>query len=313
MNRRDALKSALCLLGGTCLAAERALATTLEDRPALPGVPANPDLRTRTYELQLAPAWRRTVDSRLFWLESMLRRLGKDVTLALWHEAFRAPDDGLMAAILAAGWEASSDQVHAPARIDELVEARFAPPAEGVSTTQAHALVMMDSGVRLPIERYPSLQVRRHITAYDSIHLGLDGMARLATAMTSHLGKQGELLAYDLCRDGRTARAAAEGGKRAADEVLKEWADSGQSTSPTIFSAGLNDELVRASDTEVILHITACEWARYFGERHPSVGYLVACSTDDAELRAVTDGLWMQRTSTIMEGGKLCDFRIYKA
>jgi len=43
------------------------------------------------------------------------------------------------------------------------------------------------------------------------------------------------------------------------------------------------------------------------------VGYLVACSTDDAELRAVTDGLWMQRTSTIMEGGKLCDFRIYKA
>ena len=59
-------------------------------------------------------------------------------------------------------------------------------------------------------------------------------MARLATSMTSHLWKQGELLAYDLCREGRTARAA-------------------------------------------------------------------------------TDGLWMQRTSTIMEGGSLCDFRVYTA
>jgi hypothetical protein len=313
MNRRDALKAGFCLLGGACVAAERALAANPGDRPALPRVPANPDLRTRTYEIRLAPAWRRTVDSRLFWLESMLRRLGKDVTLALWHEAFRVPDDGLMAEILADGWEPSDDQTHAPVRMDELIDPHFSSPVEGISSAQAHALVMMDSGVRLPIERYPSLQVRRQITAYDSIHLGLDGMARLATAMTSHLGKQGELLAYDLCRDGRTARAAAEGGKRAADEVLKEWADSGQLTSPTIFSAGLNDELIRASDTEVVLHVTACEWARYFGERHPSVGYLVACSTDDAELRAATDGLWMQRTSTIMEGGKLCDFRVYKA
>ena len=29
--------------------------------------------------------------------------------------------------------------------------------------------------------------------------------------------------------------------------------------------------------------------------------------------RAATDGLWMQRTSTIMEGGSLCDFRVYTA
>ncbi|HOC42669.1 MAG TPA: L-2-amino-thiazoline-4-carboxylic acid hydrolase [Thermoanaerobaculales bacterium] len=70
--------------------------------------------------------------------------------------------------------------------------------------------------------------------------------------------------------------------------------------------------MVRASDSEVVLHIRACEWARYFRERHFSVGYLVACSTDDAELRAVTDNLRMQRTSTIMEGGTVCDFRVYK-
>jgi hypothetical protein len=313
MNRRDALKTGFCLLGGACLAVERALAATLEDRPALPRVPANPDLRTRTYELQLAPAWERTVESRLFWLESMLHRLGSDVALALWGEAFRAPDDGLMAAILTEGWQPSDSQVLAPARIDELVEARFASPVEGVSSAQARALVLMDAGVRLPMEKLPSLKVTRQITTYDSLHLRLDGMARLATAMASQLGKEGELLAYDFCRDSRVARAAAAGGNRAADEVLKEWADEEPSTAPTIFSAGLDDVLIRASDTEVILHVTACEWARYFRERHPSVGYLVACSTDDAELRAVTDGLWMQRTSTIMEGGKLCDFRVYKA
>jgi hypothetical protein len=218
-----------------------------------------------------------------------------------------------MAEILADGWEPSDEQTHAPVMIDELIDPHFSSPVEGVSATHAHVLVTMDSGVRLPIERYPSLQVKRQITTYDSLHLRLDGVARLATSMTSHLWKQGEFLAYDLCREGRTARAAAEGGKRTADEVLKEWADAGQLTSPTIFSAGLNDELIRASDTEVVLHVTACEWARYFGERHPSVGYLVAWSTDDAELRAATDGLWMQRTSTIMEGGSLCDFRVYKA
>jgi len=313
MNRRDALKTGFCMLGGVGLAMERSLAGDETAGRWLPRVPVNTDLRTRTYELQLAPAWKRTFDSRLFWLESMLRRLGKDVALALWSEAFRAPDDGLMAATLDAGWEPSDDQANAPVRIDELISPRFASPLEGVAAAEAHALVMMDAGVRLPMERFPSLKVKRQITAYDSMHLSLDGVARLAAAMASQLGKEGELLAYDFCRDSRVARAAAQGRKPSADEVLAEWADQEQSPVPNIFSAGLDDELVRASDTEVVLHITACEWARYFRERHPSVGYLVACSTDDAELRAVTDGLWMQRTSTIMEGGKLCDFRVYKA
>jgi len=312
MNRRDVLRTGFCLLGGACLAVKRSLAANSGDRPALPRVPANLDLRQRTYDLQLAPGWKSTVDSRLFWLESMLRRLGRDVALAIWSEAFRVPDDGLMAATLAAGWEPSADQADPPIVIEDLIAPRFASPVEGVATSEAHALVMMDAGVRLPLEKFPSLKVKRQITAYDTLHLLLDGMARLAATMASQLGKEGELLAYDFCRDGRIGRAAAAGQNQAADEVLKEWADQEQSAAPTIFSAGLDDELVRASDTEVILHVRACEWARYFRERHPSVGYLVACSTDEAELRAVTDGLRMQRTSTIMEGGKVCDFRVYK-
>jgi hypothetical protein len=82
---------------------------------------------------------------------------------------------------------------------------------------------------------------------------------------------------------------------------------------PNVFTAGSDRELIHASEQEVVLHITACEWARYFTEHHPGVGYLVACSTDDADLHASTNGLWMQRTSTIMEGGRVCDFRIYSA
>jgi L-2-amino-thiazoline-4-carboxylic acid hydrolase len=313
MDRREALKAGLCLLGGACLAADRGWASDPSGGSGLPRAPANLDLRSRTFELRLEPSWKRTVDSRLVWLESMLRRLGREVSLALWNEAFRTPDDGRMAAILETGWEAYDDESGGTVRLDEAIDAHFSEPVEGIAGADAHALVLMDAGIRLPVERHPSLKVRRQITTYDSLHLRLDGVARLAGAMTSHLGKEGELIAYDLCRDRSIASAAAQGRNRPAAEVLREWADLPRTTEATIFSAGLDVELVKESDIEVILHVTACEWARYFRERHPSVGYLVACSTDEAGLRAATDALFMQRSSTIMEGGAFCGFRIYKA
>src|SRR5690606_37543396 len=80
---------------------------------------------------------------------------------------------------------------------------------------------------------------------------------------------------------------------------------------PDMFTAGLEVELVRASDTEVVTRVTECEWARYFRERHPSVGYLLACSLDNAAYRSYNDRLRLQRTSTLMEGGAACDFRVY--
>lgn len=313
MDRREALKAGLCALGGACLAVERGWAADPSVGSSLPRVPANLDLRTRTYELRLAPAWKGTLVARLRWLESMLRRLGRDITLALWAEAFRSPDDGRMAAILETGWEAFDDEGGEAGRLDAAIGRLFASPVEGVSKAQAEELAMMDAGVRLAVERHPSLMVKRQITTYDSLHLRLDGVARLAGAMTSHLGKEGELVAYDLCRDRSIAGAVAQGRNRPAAEVLKEWADLPRATEATIFSAGLEVELVKESDTEVILHVTACEWARYFRERHPSVGYLVACSTDEAGLRAASESLFLQRSSTIMEGGAFCGFRVYRA
>jgi hypothetical protein len=40
------------------------------------------------------------------------------------------------------------------------------------------------------------------------------------------------------------------------------------------------------------------------------VGNLVACSGDEASLKAANETLSMQRTSTIMEGAELCEFRV---
>jgi hypothetical protein len=261
--------------------------------------------------MKLAPVCKSSFHSRLSWLESMLYRLGKEVTLAIWTEAFRVPDDGSMRTTLAEGWEPYEDDDGQLHWIDRMIESLFASPVEGVTKAKAHGLVMMEPGIRLSMERHPKLTVKKNVTTYDALHIRLDGMARLAATLQEHLGKEGELIAYDMIRESRIARARAAGPKREPADVLKEWAAFAKAKEPNIFNAGQNVELIKETDSELIIHVTACEWARYFRERHPTVAYLVSCSTDEADLRTVTDGLRMQRTSTIMEGGKVCDFRVY--
>jgi predicted hydrocarbon binding protein len=73
----------------------------------------------------------------------------------------------------------------------------------------------------------------------------------------------------------------------------------------------LQVELVSKTAREAVLHVRECEWARYFRERHPQVGYLMACSTDEAAYRAFNPGLRLQRTQTLMEGADFCDFRVH--
>ena len=78
-----------------------------------------------------------------------------------------------------------------------------------------------------------------------------------------------------------------------------------------IYTTGVEETLVRATEEEVVLHVEACEWARYFRAYHPRVGYLLACSTDEAAYQAFNPRLRLQRTGTLMEGGTVCDFRVY--
>jgi hypothetical protein len=238
----------------------------------------------------------------------MLCRLGPKAVRGTWAAAFEAPDDGQLARILSDGWEPYTGDGTQGAIVEGLLESHFASPVEGVPKEKALKLVMMDPGIRLPTEAFPSLRVKREITTYDALHLRLDGTARLATALIDRLGKQGELVAYDIIH---AARREQDNEPRAASEFIREWTDSVRSKKPNIFTCGLEASLVKETPTEAVVHVTACEWARYFREKHPTVGYLVACSTDDAALPAINESLRMQRTSTLMEGAALCDFRMY--
>jgi hypothetical protein len=78
-----------------------------------------------------------------------------------------------------------------------------------------------------------------------------------------------------------------------------------------MFTAGLQIELIRASDNEVVTLVKECEWARYFRGRHPRLGYLLACSLDNAMYGAFNKRIRLQRTYTLMEGGSECDVRMY--
>ena len=69
--------------------------------------------------------------------------------------------------------------------------------------------------------------------------------------------------------------------------------------------------MIRKSDREAVTYVWECEWARYFQERHPRVGYLMACSTDEAAYKAINPSLRLRRTETIMEGSDKCDFMVY--
>ncbi len=153
----------------------------------------------------------------------------------------------------------------------------------------------------------PSPNVWKDVTAEQALHLRLHGNARLCEALIRRHGKQGELIAYDLLRQGRILAGGGRAGSVA--EFMADFIAEPQE--PNLFTVGLKTELVRASDSEVVLLVRDCAWARYFQAHHPQVGYLVACSTDEADYRAFNEHLRMQRTTTLMEGGEVCDFRIY--
>jgi hypothetical protein len=309
MERRDLIKTGLCVMGGAWIGSGRSMAAGSED--------AKPEKKRctkmtpieRTYPLQLEPLWMQTYAGRLHWLESMLERLGKDATVAVWKAAFTATEDELLQKILASEWVPYPAEETPRQTADGLLDKFFASPVEGITKAEARRLVEMDPCIRMPRERFESLRVQREVTSYETCHLRFDGAARIAEEMLRQLGKEGELVAYDIVRAWRVERSPTE--QQETAEILQEWAEFPATKERNMFTAGLDVVLVKSTETEVVMHSKKCEWARYFTERHPSVGYMMACSTDDVALRASNDSMRMQRTSTIMEGGKVCDFRVY--
>jgi hypothetical protein len=194
-------------------------------------------------------------------------------------------------------------------RITDTLAALFPVPVEGVPAEQAREIVEGSPPFRQIRQRLPSLDLKRETTTYDALHLFRDGLALLAEAMIDRHGKAGELMVYDAMLEelARTPRKVSVEdfmtGRYARFSTEPEEAD--------IFSAGLEVEVIRGSETEVVTSVKECEWARYFRERHPRVGYLLACSLDDPVYHSLNERLRLQRTCTLMEGGEECDFRVY--
>lgn len=265
----------------------------------------------KAFPLRLA-AWLPTLYAAyLRRLSHLLERLGGDCTLAIWREADEAGEDALLSQILATGWQevAPDAAPDVEAAIADAV-ARFFPAAiEGIAPEEARLFVERMPPLRQIRQTFPSPHVWREITAHDALHLRSHGLALLVEALIRRHGKEGELIAYDMHRE---ERVAAGGGKTGG--VAEFIADfTAPPKEADLFTAGLETELISCSASEVVLHVKQCAWANYYRQRHPTVGYLLACSTDEVAYRAFNAHLRIQRTATLMEGGPVCDFRIYAA
>ena len=264
----------------------------------------------RTFRSSLADTFANQAREYLVWLKTLLQRLGREPALTLWEKTFRHYDETLLVQILSLGWQANEKEADLEQSLDEAMDELFREPVEGVTSDAAQRLLEDTPPFRQIRAHFPNPSVERQITAYEGLHLCCDALACLAEALLDRYGKQGELIAYDALlelwpRRSESRGSAAEYLARRAARFRTPPQEAG------IFSAGLQVELVRASETEVVTRVVECEWARYYRERHPRVGYLLACAVDNASYRSFNDRLRLQRTSTLMEGGKDCDFRVY--
>ena len=263
----------------------------------------------RVFQFRLASWLPTRYASYLRWLSHLLERLGHDCTLSIWREVYQDYDDELLLQILKTEWNdiAQDEVIDVEESIAELFPRYFPVAREGVSKEEARQLVEKMPPINQINQIFPSLNVWKETTAYEALHMSSDGLALLAEALLQSYGKQGELIAYDILREGRIR--AGRGITGSVAEFISDFTSEPEEAD--IFTAGLEIETIHTSEREVVMHIKECEWARYYQERHPQVGYLMACSTDEVAYRAFNENLRMQRTSTLMEGGKVCDFRIY--
>jgi hypothetical protein len=269
----------------------------------------------RTFPLVLKPLFNRVLSGYAFWWKHLTERIGRDEAVAVWQAAFQRYELPLLESILASGWVPVEPPESGPSCGDGEPTVVAADTTSGESERLPDPETVAMTGEAPPIRqirsRFADLNAQRETTAYEALHLYAHGPALLAEALLDRHGKEGELIAYDILR-ARTAASAPPGGVSVRE--FMERADKAMNPEPgtrDIFAAGLDAETVSASPTEHVSRVRHCEWARYFREKHPRVGYLVACSTDEVFARASNTALRLQRTSTLMEGGEFCDFRYY--
>jgi hypothetical protein len=262
----------------------------------------------RKFPFSLQPLVARISGSYSFWLKHLVERLGSEIARQVWTDAFAKYDLKFLDSIISSGWTKvkpvdSPEEMKTP----DVFSAYVGNGEQGMSVSDAKSIVEDTPPLPQINSTFPDLNVQRDTATYEALHLYAHGLALISEVLIDRFGKQGELIAYDILHAGRSDLGKRMGGTvedyfRQSDEDLDK---------PGIYSAGLEIEKVSSSDNESVLRVKECEWARYFKERHPGVGFLVACSTDEAYIRGFNPSLRMQRTSTLMEGGQFCDFRFY--
>ncbi|MGD9145598.1 MAG: L-2-amino-thiazoline-4-carboxylic acid hydrolase [Anaerolineae bacterium] len=268
--------------------------------------------RERRFPLRLASEFEYHFWTHLHWLKHLLERLGPEHVLALWEKTFLEYDEERLVEILSTGWEEIEENgtVEYETLISELLAEVFPSPVEGVTAEEARGIVENTPPFRQIQQYLPTINMRRQSTTYEALHTFRGGLALLAEALLDGYGKQGELIAFETMLDeveeGPEPRVGVE-------EFMskRQVRFTSEPDEPNMHSAGLEVEFVRGSDTEVVTRVTECEWARYYRERHPRVGYMLACALDHAVYRSFNSRLRLQRTVTLMEGGAECDFRVY--
>ena len=269
--------------------------------------------RNRVFSLKLAEFYDEHYRVCLRWLEHFLTRMGEDITLALWADAFpQSLQDTLLENILAQDRQpvTTAEWVDIAAVTDAALADVFPQTVEGVDAAQARELVNKMLPFSLMLQRDIDWNVVRESTSFEAFHLHYHGLALLTETLIDRFGRRGELIAYDA---NILSSVMDQHKRQPTDEYLlgkyerfKRGYDE-----PDINTAALDRHLIRGTDKELVWEVRHCEWARYFHQHHPRVGVLLACSKDHAEYGSFNKNIRLQLTSTIMEGDRACNFRLY--
>ena len=261
----------------------------------------------RRFDVALSRAFATTLGTYALVFRHLIERVGVEETTAIW-DRLPAQADALTQEILEQDVAIESEPLGAT-ETDFIVRKLFARPIQGFRAEQVTAFLRSRPPFVFIDEAFPTTLGVLSLTTYQMLDLSRDALARIAEEIIARFGKAGELMIYDaLLADPDTSNTMT------ADEFMKQQLDGFQNPpeAASIFSAGLDIELLRGDQREIVAHVTHCEWARYYLEHHPSVGYLLACSTDDPMYRRQCNDVRLQRRCTLMEGGDYCEFSFYR-
>jgi hypothetical protein len=263
----------------------------------------------RTFPLQLGMEFLAYHSIYLAWLKYLLERLGYKAALRIWVEAIKAEKDPLAEQILSSGWQEISLDVNVDREMERMTMRWFNRPVQGVTKREAWEVLEHTPTFAVIRSKFKTFNYMRPTTTYEALHLFCHGLAKIAEGLIRTYGKQGELLVYDTLQnelmENPPVRMSVPDYMRYRRTMLQNPPEVDS------YTAGMDIEFLKSNEGEMNYRVNACEWARYYQERHPSVGYLMACSLDHSICRAYNKNLFLQRTSTLMEGGKFCDFRIF--